>query len=66
MLETEKNLMTQRLLTSRQAAARLAISERKLWNLSKEGRIPAVKFDRVVRYDVADLDVFIQAMKGAI
>jgi excisionase family DNA binding protein len=66
MLETEKNLMTQRLLTSRQAAARLAISERKLWNLSKEGRIPAVKFDRVVRYDVADLDVFIQAMKEAI
>lgn len=57
---------TQRLLTPKQAAARLAISERKLWSLAHEGRIPAVKFDRVVRYDVADLDGFIQTMKGAI
>lgn len=55
---------TQQLLTPKQAAARLAISERKLWSLTHEGRIPAVKFDRVVRYDVADLNAFIQNVKG--
>jgi excisionase family DNA binding protein len=53
-----------RLLTTRQAAAYLAISERKLWSLTKEGRIPAVKIGRCVRYDIADLDGFIRAAKG--
>jgi len=54
---------TPRLMRSRQAAAYLAVSDRKLWSLTKEGRIPAVKFDRVVRYDVVDLDEFIREMK---
>jgi excisionase family DNA binding protein len=60
----EQQTTTPRLLTPKQTAARLAISERKLWTLTHEGRIPAVKFDRVVRYDVTDLDNFIRAMKG--
>ena len=55
---------TPRLKPPKKAAAYLAISERKLWQLTKDGRIPAVKFDRVVRYDIADLDSFITAMKG--
>lgn len=53
-----------RLVKPREAAAYLAISERKLWSLTQDGRIPAVRLDRSVRYDVADLDRFIQAAKG--
>jgi excisionase family DNA binding protein len=59
-----KDTITPRLVTVRQAAAYLAISERKLWSLKKENRLPAVKIDRSVRYDVADLDAFIAAAKG--
>jgi excisionase family DNA binding protein len=52
------------LLTVRQAAAYLAICERKLWELTKQRRIPAVKIGcRCIRYDVSDLDRFIQAAK---
>lgn len=53
-----------RLMSTKQAAAYLAISERKLWQLTKDQRIPAVKFDRVVRYDPVDLDEFIAKAKG--
>jgi len=55
--------ITPRLVTVRQAAAYLAISERKLWSLSKENRLTAVKIDRCIRYDVGDLDAFINAAK---
>jgi excisionase family DNA binding protein len=53
-----------RLLSAQQAAEYLAISERKLWNMTKENRIPAVKIDRCIRYDISDLDSFIVAAKG--
>ena len=52
-----------RLVKPREAAAYLAISERTLWNLTQAGTIPAVKLARAVRYDIADLDAFIQAAK---
>ena len=55
-----------RLIKPRQGAQYLGISERKLWQLTKDGRIPAIKFDRVVRYDIADLDEFIAKAKGII
>ncbi len=55
---------TQKLIKSDQAAAYLGISTRKLWQLTQEKRIPAVKFDRVLRYDIADLDAFICRSKG--
>jgi excisionase family DNA binding protein len=54
-----------RLLKSDQAAAYLGISARKLWQLTQQKRIPSVKFDRVLRYDIADLEAFILQMKGA-
>jgi excisionase family DNA binding protein len=56
--------ITPRLLTVFQAAKYLAISERKLWSLTKEDRISVVKIGRCVRYDLADLDTFIAAAKG--
>jgi len=57
--------ITPRLLTVRQTAAYLAISDRKLWQLTQENRLPAVKIGRCIRYDIADLDSFIVAAKGA-
>lgn len=53
-----------RLIKPRQGAEYLGISERKLWQMTKDGRICAIKFDRVVRYDIADLDEFIAKAKG--
>lgn len=48
-----------RLLSPADAAKYLAICERKLFELSKTQRIPAVRIGRAVRYDIADLDRFI-------
>lgn len=56
----------QRLLSVVQAAKYLAISERTLWTLIKENRLPAVRFsDRITRIDTDDLERFIQSVKGA-
>ena len=60
------NTPSPRLVPSKTAAAYLAISERKLWQMTKDGRIPAVKYDRVVRYDIVDLDEFIAKAKGGL
>ena len=53
-----------RLIKCREAAAYLGICERKLWELEKDGRIPSVRIDRAVRFDIGDLDAFIQSAKG--
>ena len=53
------------LLDSRTAAKALSISERTLWQLSKDGEIPRVKIGRSVRYDRRDLIAFIDGRKGA-
>jgi excisionase family DNA binding protein len=49
------------LVTAKQAAASLAISERTLWQLTHEGRLPVVRFGRTVRYDPDDLRAFVAA-----
>lgn len=54
-----------RLLSVNDAAKYLAISDRTLWNLTAEKKIPAVKINRCVRYDIHDLDEFINRMKNA-
>ncbi len=53
-----------KLMKSRQAAEYLCISERKLWDLQKDPRIPVVRIDRSVRYDIADLESFIDQLKN--
>jgi len=53
-----------KLINSKQAAVYLCVSPRKLWDLSKSGRIPTVKIDRVVRYDLDDLNNFIDQQKN--
>lgn len=57
---------TPRLLTTRETAKYLAISERTLFSLAATGRIQSVKIGRrCVRYDMADLDEFIRLAKGS-
>ncbi|MBI3407202.1 MAG: helix-turn-helix domain-containing protein [Planctomycetes bacterium] len=52
------------LLTSKEAAERLAISERKLWQLTKDCDIPAVRIGRAVRYDPRDLIEWVERCKA--
>lgn len=53
------------LLTARQAAKALSISERTLYTLTKTGEIPAIKVGRLVRYDPRDLDAWIHRAKNS-
>ena len=52
------------LLRPKDAARMLAISERHLWGLTQEGKIPACRLGRSVRYDRADLEGFVEASKN--
>ena len=52
------------LLTAREAAESLAISERTLWDLTRRGEIPRLKIGASVRYDLRDLQAFIDKRKG--
>lgn len=47
------------LVTVREAAQRLAVSERTLFTLTAAGELPAVRIGRAVRYSVAALEKFI-------
>jgi excisionase family DNA binding protein len=49
------------LLTPRDAARALAISERTLWGLTKQGLIPCIRIGRAVRYALADLEAWIES-----
>ena len=53
----------QLLVTAKQAASMLAISERTLWQLTNDGHLPAVRFGRTVRYDLGDLRAFITSRR---
>lgn len=54
--ESERRL----LLTTREAAIALAISERKLWELTNRKEIPSVRIGRAVRYRITDLEEFVR------
>jgi excisionase family DNA binding protein len=51
------------LVSSREAAKILAISERTLWTLTKIGRIPFVQIGGAKRYAIADLLRFIEQQR---
>lgn len=53
------------LLSPRQAAEALSISERKLWSLTASGEIGCVRIGRMVRYAVQDLHSFIEKQRQA-
>ncbi len=52
-----------RLLRAYEVAAYLAISERKLWELTNRGDIPCVRMGRTVRYDPPDVRAWVRARK---
>ena len=49
------------LLTAKQTAAALAISERKLWSLTNSGEIAHVRIGRSVRYPISGLQRWIDS-----
>ena len=51
------------LVSAARAAQILAISPRKLWELSNCEKIRHLRIGRGVRYDVADLTAWIEALK---
>jgi excisionase family DNA binding protein len=52
-----------RLLRPREAATLLAVSIRKLWQLTNMRLIPSVRIGRSVRYDLRDLEAWIEQQK---
>jgi excisionase family DNA binding protein len=56
--------ITPRLIRPKEASAYIAVSERTLWKLTQTRAIPAVRLGRAVRYDVVDLDRFIEKNKS--
>ena len=52
------------LLTSKQAASMLAVSERMLWSMRASGEIPFIRIRRAVRFLVADLQGWIEGNRN--
>lgn len=53
------------LLTPRDAAKVMSLSERTLWTLTQRGELPAVWIGRAKRYAVTDLAAWIDSQKAA-
>ena len=51
------------LLTYQEAAKVLQVTDRTVWQLVKDGVLPAVRFGRIVRIDPEDLKTFIRKAK---
>jgi excisionase family DNA binding protein len=52
------------LLKAKEAAQALAISERKLWELTNRGEIPKIVIGRAVRYFPEDLRTWAEAQRS--
>lgn len=57
------SIQLQPLLTSREAAEFLKISERTLWQLANDGEVKRVVIKKAVRYDLWDLLDYIESVK---
>jgi excisionase family DNA binding protein len=53
-----------RLLTSREAARYLGISERHLWAITARGDLPCIKLGRTVRYAIEDIEAYLKRSKS--
>ena len=60
---TEQAPIVEGLLTYREAAALLGVTDRTVWTLVHRGNLPAVRFGHSVRIDPADLRAFIERSK---
>jgi excisionase family DNA binding protein len=52
-------------ITRRQLAAHIQASERKIFEMTKDGQIPSRKFGRLVRYDLAAVQAALNALPSA-
>lgn len=52
------------LLTSMEAAQFLGVSERTLWTIKDEGRLPSIKVRRCVRFKLDDLMQYIDGLRS--
>ena len=55
---------TQRLLNYRDASQYLGISERSMWDLGKNQEIQMIRIGSSVRFDLRDLDEWIESKKA--
>lgn len=53
------------LLTLREAASLLRVCDKTIWNLTKRGKLAAVRIGVSVRYDADDVRDFIERQKGS-
>lgn len=60
----KKQDIQQCLLNVKEASRYLCVCEKTLYNMTKKNFIPAVRMKRTVRYDIKDLDKFIESAKG--
>lgn len=51
------------LLTRQQVAEMLALSPRKVWLLGNCGELPCVRIGRSVRFDLRDVEAFVESRK---
>lgn len=63
MTQQNLNFSDISLLSPRQAAQLLDISERTLWSMKDRGEIPHIKMGHLVKYPVDDLKRWIDAKK---
>ena len=59
-----KTEITPQLLSEPDAAKYLSISPRTLWSLRVNGEIAFLRIGRSIRYDLADLQAFIERLKA--
>ena len=57
-------IITKRLLDSKEAAEYLSIGRTKLHSWIKRKRIPVIKLDSSTRFDVLELDDFVEELKA--
>ena len=60
---SEKEVPKRLLLKSEEAASTLAISPRKLWELTDSGEIPCIRIGRAVRYSFDHLREWIKSQQ---
>ena len=57
-------VINKRLLNVNEAADYLSISRSKLYQLTDKGKIQSIKIDGSRRFDVCDLDLFVENQKS--
>lgn len=60
-IQSQSMMRTHQLLKARDAAKLLGISERTLWTITKQGKLPCAKIEKSVRYRSEDLMRYVES-----